>query len=187
MSNASEAHARMMGLSMTFGASSVKLEPGEVLEEAFEVKSDPENEVVSVDAMASPVVSPARSPAHPRSRSPARSHRAASLPHDDPRLADLRAESAAAKELGVPWRERGPPPSSDRATWRGQKWREGSQRWANNSGTNKEWYSAFYKAKRGGSGAMQRFLDEHGDRFVRGAGSTGGPLELREWVASGRR
>ncbi len=73
-------------------------------------------------------------------------------------LLDLRAEQQAAAELGLTWKQRGPPPSEEQQTWRGQQYREGSQRWGNRGGSNKEWYVAYYKAKRAGSEQLQAFL-----------------------------
>jgi hypothetical protein len=62
-------------------------------------------------------------------------------------LLDLRAESDVAAELGLSWPQRGPPPSHG-PLWRNQEYRAGSERWANRGGSAKEWYTAFYKAKR---------------------------------------
>jgi hypothetical protein len=51
--------------------------------------------------------------------------------------------------MGLAWKERGPPPPSDPTeTWRGQRYREGSGRWANRAGQHAEWFSAYYRAKR---------------------------------------
>jgi hypothetical protein len=100
-------------------------------------------------------------------------------------LQDLRDEADAARSCGIGWKERGPPgpPEDDpTATWRGQKWRAGTKRWANNGGSNRQWYSLYYAAKRHGDKAkMELFLQEHGDRFVYSA-SASGPKELREFV-----
>lgn len=42
------------------------------------------------------------------------------------------------EDLGqIPWRHRGPADSKRGETWRGQKWREGSGRWANREGAKK--------------------------------------------------
>ena len=102
-------------------------------------------------------------------------------------LQDLRDESAAAHSLGIGWKDRGPPgpPEDDpTATWRGQKWREGSQRWANGGGSNREWYKMYYKAKQHGDwNKMLLFLQEHGDRFVCSP-TASGPKELREYLQS---
>jgi hypothetical protein len=102
-------------------------------------------------------------------------------------LQDLHDEADAARSCGIGWKERGPPgpPADDpTATWRSQKWRPGSSRWANNGGTNKQWYSRYYAAKRHGDTAkMQLFLQEYGDRFVYSA-SAAGPKELKEYVAN---
>ena len=58
----------------------------------------------------------------------------------------MAAESSVANMLGIRWRDRGPPtgPASGFSKWRGQKWREGSKRWANRGGANRDWYRAFY-------------------------------------------
>jgi len=72
---------------------------------------------------------------------------------------DLRAEEAAARDMGVRWQDRGPPREHhDSDTWRGQKRRESSGRWANRGGAAKAWYAAFYKAKGQGAEALSKFL-----------------------------
>ena len=56
---------------------------------------------------------------------------------DEMEQADLRAEAHAAKDMSIPWQQRGPgAPIDNSQQWRGQKWREGSQRWANSGGSN---------------------------------------------------
>ena len=41
---------------------------------------------------------------------------------------DLQDEEAVSREMGLTWRARGPDPATlpPNATWRGQRWREGS-------------------------------------------------------------
>ena len=62
----------------------------------------------------------------------------------------LAAERQAAEEAGIPWQQRGPPgpagPSDE--TWRGQRWRKNTHRWANRGGKNKELWDAYYKTKK---------------------------------------
>ena len=165
----------------------MKLEPGQCLEEPVEVED-----------LASPVPAPT-----PRSRSPARRAPAPPAPPrpllSDARLAraglrrmrqpeefhDLRGEQAAAQEMGLEWRDRGPPPEMAQE-WRGQKWREGSHRWANNGGRNREWYKLFYQAKHRGEAALNKFFEEYGNIFESGPNSQAGPRELRAWRASGQ-
>ncbi len=64
---------------------------------------------------------------------------------------ELRAEQEIARRIGIDWKHRGPtaPEVEDKhATWRGQKFRTGSQRWANNGGTRSAWYNTYYPLKR---------------------------------------
>jgi hypothetical protein len=64
---------------------------------------------------------------------------------------ELRAEQAIARRIGIDWKHRGPtaPEVEDKhATWRGQKFRPGSQRWANNGGARSAWYNTYYPLKR---------------------------------------
>jgi hypothetical protein len=70
---------------------------------------------------------------------------------DQDELMELRAEQAVARHVGVGWKHRGPAgpeAESKHDTWRGQKYRPGSQRWANNGGTRAWWYNAYYPLKR---------------------------------------
>ena len=62
-------------------------------------------------------------------------------------LVEMRAESAAAAELGLSWQERGPPPSYG-PLWRNHEYRPGSERWANRGGAQQAWYTSFFRAKR---------------------------------------
>jgi hypothetical protein len=74
-------------------------------------------------------------------------------------LIEMRAESAVAEQLGLSWKERGPPPSHG-PLWRNQEYRTGSERWANRGGAAKDWYTAFYKAKRSmDKPSLDRWLD----------------------------
>jgi hypothetical protein len=64
---------------------------------------------------------------------------------------ELRAEQGAAWHVGISWKHRGPAAPDDankHDTWRGQKYRPGSQRWANNGGTRAWWYNTYYPLKR---------------------------------------
>ena len=74
-------------------------------------------------------------------------------------LADLRAESIAAKECNVKWKDRGPPGEPGQV-WRGQIWREGSGRWANPGGFARDWYKGFYKAKEKSKTLGKQYLEE---------------------------
>lgn len=65
-------------------------------------------------------------------------------------LDELEAETAAAREAGLRWQDRGPPPSETDGTWRGQRFRPEAGRWGNRGGALKDWYSAFYRAKSAG-------------------------------------
>lgn len=74
-------------------------------------------------------------------------------------LLELRAESDVAAQLGLSWYERGPPPSHG-PLWRNQEYRHGTERWANRGGAAKDWYTAYYKAKRSlDKQALNRWLD----------------------------
>ena len=69
-----------------------------------------------------------------------------------------------ARELGLSWQQRGPTPDmlpEGQTTWRGQRYRPNTGKWANRGGSNKEWYSAYYRAKAAGADALERFLEEH--------------------------
>ena len=74
---------------------------------------------------------------------------------EDPaeRLVWLQAERQAAESMGIPWKLRGPPaPADPHAKWRGQKFRDGSQRWANRGGKRKLEWAEYYKKKGAGKG-----------------------------------
>jgi hypothetical protein len=74
-------------------------------------------------------------------------------------LLDLRAESAAARELGIRWADRGP--TGEVPVWRGQQWRPGSERYANRGGANKEWYTQMYRAKAKGKDFLAKWLADN--------------------------
>ena len=77
-------------------------------------------------------------------------------------LLDLRAEQKAAEEMGLRWQDRGPPPDLVQGdTWRGQRYRPGTGKWANRGGENKQWYSGFYAAKKAGPEAVAAYLAAH--------------------------
>ena len=74
-------------------------------------------------------------------------------------MIELRAEAEVAHDLGIKWKDRGPPGGKKGDTWRGQEFREASQRYANCGGKCREWYTAMYKAK--AAGMLDKFLEEH--------------------------
>jgi hypothetical protein len=76
---------------------------------------------------------------------------------------DLQEEAESARELGLRWQERGPPAPSDGGpeTWRGQKYRQGTQRWANRGGSSSTWWSAYYFHKGKGKGKLNAWLKDN--------------------------
>jgi hypothetical protein len=83
-------------------------------------------------------------------------------------LLDLRAETAAAKELNIPWQKRGPPGPDQGGpqTWRNQPYRPISGKWAKRGGQWKDYYHAKYgkntsKTKGKGKGKSNRGPDPH--------------------------
>ena len=66
-------------------------------------------------------------------------------------LLQLRAEEEVAREMGLRWQERGPRPDmlpEGQTTWMGgHQYRPNSGTWANRGGSNKQWYTEFYRAK----------------------------------------
>ena len=74
---------------------------------------------------------------------------------------DTSVEMEVAKACGVPWDIRGPPGPQEGGprSWRGQKFREGSQRWANRGGKNKDLWKEYYNMKNRGLTAeeLQRY------------------------------
>ena len=99
-------------------------------------------------------------------------------------LHDLRAEETVAREMNIPWQQRGPPgPEVAGETWRGQKWRQGSHRWGNNGGSNRDWYAHYSAIKRSRDTAkMEEFLEENAQKF-RLSDTAKGPIELRKYLA----
>ena len=85
-----------------------------------------------------------------RSRSPSSSQQRHVWDTTD--VAVLRQEQALAKASGVPWRERGPPgpPEEGPEVWRGQKFRQGSNRYANRGGKQRAYFAAKYGGSKGG-------------------------------------
>jgi hypothetical protein len=76
-------------------------------------------------------------------------------------------EQAIAGAVGAGWKLRGPAgpdEASKHETWRGQKYRTGSGRWANNGGTRAWWYNVYYPLKRKAS-------ESEGDR-----------VRLQQWL-----
>jgi hypothetical protein len=74
-------------------------------------------------------------------------------------IIELRAEAEVAHDLGIKWQDRGPPGGKKGDTWRGQEFRESTQRYANRGGKCKEWCTGMYKAK--AAGTHDKFLEEH--------------------------
>ena len=72
----------------------------------------------------------------------------------DAELIESAAEADVAHELGVPWSERGPvgPDQGGPSTWRGQRFRHGTQRWGNRGGKYREYYKLLYSGKGKGKG-----------------------------------
>ena len=70
-------------------------------------------------------------------------------PYTSDDLIELRAESDVAAQLGLRWQERGPPaPDDPYDTWRGQRFRPESGRWANRGGSMSQWFTEFYTTKK---------------------------------------
>ena len=98
---------------------------------------------------------------------------------DMPHLTWLRAEQAAAQACGMRWQERGPPPPPPGAKelWRGQKFRQGSQRWGNRGGQNVAAWRKFYEEKKkgfrkGGKGTGKGTTTSRGSESGRGGSSS---------------
>ena len=76
-------------------------------------------------------------------------------------LVDLKAEGKVAKKMNLPWQERGPPPpppgQESGATWRGQKFRKNTGKWANNGGKQKIFYNWYYGIKKDGGDPYRGF------------------------------
>ena len=76
-------------------------------------------------------------------------------------------EQAIAGAVGAGWKLRGPagPDEANKhETWRGQKYRPGSGRWASNGGARAWWYNTYYPLKRKAS-------ESEGDR-----------VRLQQWL-----
>ena len=63
-------------------------------------------------------------------------------PETDP--AYKKTEHLTATKFNIKRRDRGPKDDPERWRWRGQNWREGSDRFANRGGKNKEFFKAKY-------------------------------------------
>jgi hypothetical protein len=74
-------------------------------------------------------------------------------------MIELQAEAEVAHRLGIRWQDRGPPGGKRGDTWRGQEFRETTQRYANRGGKCREWYTGMYRAK--AAGTLEKFLEEH--------------------------
>jgi len=109
-----------------------------------------------------PAAAPRRHVSPPAfSSSASSSHRPQVSPGE---LLDLRAEAQVAREMGIRWQHRGPPPEclpEGQTTWRGQRYRPNTGKWANRGGSAKAWYTAFYRAKQEGEAALSKFLEEN--------------------------
>jgi hypothetical protein len=82
---------------------------------------------------------------------------------DSDELFELREEESEARMRSIPWQERGPPPGvlPKGATWRGQRFRPISGKWANRGGRNASWYRGYYEAKGKGADAAHAYRVEH--------------------------
>jgi hypothetical protein len=78
---------------------------------------------------------------------------------------DLRMEREAGIDTNTKWRHRGVNPDQNPGapmTFRGQRWRPGSQRFANSGGTDRAWHKGYYIAKKRGEAAAQEYIRRHG-------------------------
>ena len=66
----------------------------------------------------------------------------------------LRDEQALAASHGVPWKERGPPGPAEGGpeVWRNQRYRAGSNRYANRGGKQRAYFQAKYGGQSSSSG-----------------------------------
>lgn len=65
-------------------------------------------------------------------------------------------ETDLAKSLNIPWRLRGPPgPTVEGERFRGQRWRENSERWANRGGHRRDRFKCYYTALSRGSSKLE--------------------------------
>lgn len=75
----------------------------------------------------------------------------------DPKVSEIAcnvAEAQFASEFDIRWQDRGPRGSDAPSSWKGQKWREGSGRYANRGGNpeKNKWYAEQAKLKAKGKG-----------------------------------
>ena len=68
--------------------------------------------------------------------------------NDNASHAYIVAEAAVAEQGNIKWRERGPRGPDKPQEWRGQQWRESSQRYANRGGKNSEFWANHFREKR---------------------------------------
>jgi len=63
-------------------------------------------------------------------------------------LQELRHEELLARSHHISWQDRGPPGPNQGGpeTWRGQRFREGTGKWANRGGQWREYYRGYYSA-----------------------------------------
>ena len=76
----------------------------------------------------------------------------------------LKSEERVAREMSLRWQDRGPPPEclpEGQTTWRGQRYRPKSGKWANRGGATKDWHTGYYRAKQQGEDAVRQFLAEN--------------------------
>ena len=82
----------------------------------------------------------------------------------------------------------GPPgPTPEMPTWRGQRWRANTQRWANRGGVNREWYRAYYRGKAAAKGSGGCDKGKKGDELGKDkAGGKGKRGELGKGKGKGK-
>lgn len=90
----------------------------------------------------------------------------------------MKAEERAARDQHLRWQDRGPPGPADGgpSTWRGQRFRPATQKWANRGGRWKDYYN--YKYGQGGTLNKEQFYKTYGKkedshRLSSGATSSG--------------
>ena len=81
----------------------------------------------------------------------------------------MKMEELAARTFGTRWQDRGPAaPADPSETWRGQRYRPGSNRWSNRGGTasaaQREWHRSGAASSSKPKGAWQKFFDNEGPR-----------------------
>ncbi len=76
---------------------------------------------------------------------------------DEEYISAQRDETEMAKMFGIPWKLRGPPgpEAPDETKFKGQRWRQGTQRWGNRGGSRRQWYGAYYSALSTGASAAE--------------------------------